>query len=236
MTKISNILSVGDGLPSDIIQVGYSVKFDAKIKTCAILAAHSYGNTLNILPNYCKYIETLSDNESGVDASVYRIYEDEIICAFPGSKMNWKDWETNLISQPLGVSQQYDKALEFSKIVMKKYGKDVLFVGHSKGGGEAAYCAASLGAKAIIFNPAWLSNKTLSKLFLNSSLLEISNIQSYVFWNDVLNIGQEITNFACPILNKYVHTFLICDYLPDKMNIGDWHGMKGVLRYFGIFT
>lgn len=233
MTQISDILRynpfVNHGSTSHI-PGGCSVKYSSEIKNCAILSEHAYGNSKIQLPNYCKLIETLVDEKSGVSVSVYSVYDDEIICAFPGSKKNKKDWETNLVTQPLGVSVQYDKALEFGRLIWKKYNNNVLFVGHSKGGGEAAYCAASLGARAIIFNPAWLSNLTI-----DTSLVSQSKINSYVFWNDVLNMAQELLSFECPVLNPYINRYLITDYLPENINIGDFHGMKGILRYFNVY-
>lgn len=224
-------------LPKTLMDKGCSVKSDPWVKKCAILADLAYGKGRCKIPRDCSFITGLADDESGTKARIYSIGGGKtIVCAFPGSGLNGKDWVTNLITQPLGISGQYKKALEFANHIVDVHGCKVMFVGHSKGGGMAAYCAASLGLKAVIFNPAKLGDMT--KLGINRPACRQAEIDAYVFWNDLVNIGQEAASYALNPLGvglpgRY-ETHIVTDYFPEDISIGEWHGMEGILRYFGI--
>lgn len=111
------------------------------------MAAHVYGDRPNsILPSGCKVIDGIDDPDTGLLAKVYLINKDVIVCAFAETRgINPDDWIAN-ISQPFGFSGQYRKALEFGNTIIAKYpSQSVTFVGHSKGGGQAAHCALNTG-------------------------------------------------------------------------------------------
>ena len=217
---------------------GESAKKDKYIETCVRLAAHVYGSySNNILPTNCKILDEIDDKKTGLKAKFYALDSKNAICAFAGTR-NLKDWANN-ITQAFGMSSQYDKALEYGKMLQTKFPNyTISFVGHSQGGGEAAYCALHLGAKAITFNPAGLSHFTTWKG--KSQFTRYVEIHAYIFWNDVLNKLQDATEqfeefTMLPTSLKadgVVH--YINDYEPLDLTPGEWHGMKGILRYFGI--
>ena len=175
---------------------GNLVRYDSEVRNCAILAYYCYGEAKCDLPPGCRLLEVISDSSSGVSAYVYEL-DGCIVCAFPGSKTNWKDWGTNLLTQPLGISRQYRAAKDIAMRLIGRYGRNIKFVGHSKGGGEAAYCAISLGMKAIVFNPAWLSDNTLRGIPEDTA--KNAHVEAYVFWNDLINAGQRILSTLSPI-------------------------------------
>ena len=210
-----------------------SVKNDIEIKRYASLAAHCYGK-LSIDLMGCKIIETKS-SKNDLRAVVYAHGSTEIICAFAGTS-TYKD-VINDILQPLGVSPQYNEALIFGKEVCNKYkDKEIVFVGHSMGGGEAVYCALECGKNAYTFNPAGLGEITLSSLYLNRFTKEdLYKIHAYVFRGDILNIFQDICD-GLGILD--IRADGICydvyDYKPKGISFDELHGMKGILNYFGV--
>lgn len=146
---------------------------------------------------------------------------DEIVCAFAGSSLNVKDWKNN-ITQVGGLSVQYDEALNYAKTVVDKYpGRKIVFVGHSKGGGEAAYCAYNLGMQAETFNPAALSLLTKIKSDFN----EEAQINAYVFSTDILNALQAI--FGTEADGNV-------EYVPANAIEHGIHGILGILRYYKV--
>ena len=215
-----------------------SVKGDQKIATYARFAAHVYGSRPNsILPNGSVVLDSIDDPQSGLKAALYSLGNNEAVCAFAGTR-NGKDMFEN-IKQVVGVSSQYDKALEYAKELQKKYPMlEIVYVGHSQGGGEAAYCALNQGGKAYTFNPAGLSRITTWKG--KSQFSRYKDIHAYIFWNDLLNNLQNVT----PILQGVtllpvdltadgcIH--YINDYKPKEESLAYYHGMQGILEYFGI--
>lgn len=207
---------------------GESVRNDKEVEGYARIAAHVYGDLPDsILPYGCEVINEYS-TESGLYAKSYILDEGVLVCAFAGTR-NLVDWGNN-ITQLVGMSVQYEEALEYVCAVINACpeGIPVVFVGHSQGGGEAAYCAFSLGATAVTFNPAGLSQSTIEQC----ELAEIADVQTYVFSSDVLNLIQE------SLLDIYANGTIhyISDYVPEAMSFAELHGMKGILKYFGVFT
>jgi len=71
----------------------------------------------------------------------------------------WNDI-VNDVQQPLGFSDDLKESIAYAKaFVGFKPNKEITFVGHSKGGAEAAANAIATNRPAIIFNPAPLSIK-----------------------------------------------------------------------------
>lgn len=215
-----------------------SVKQDGKIANYARLAAHVYGSKPDsILPVGCRILDVHDDPNTGLKAALYDLGNNEAVCAFAGTR-NLKDWIEN-IKQIVGISTQYDKALEYAKMMQKKFQMlDVTFVGHSQGGGEAAYCAINQGAKAYTFNPAGLSRITTWKG--KSEFTRYNDIHAYIFWNDILNKLQDLS----PLVEEWtllpanltadgcIH--YISDYEPKEPSLAYYHGMEGILDYFNV--
>ena len=217
---------------------GESVKGNKEIEICARLAAHVYGlYSDKILPQGCKVLDFVDDKKTGLKAKLYDLGNNNAICAFAGTR-NGKDWINNL-TQVIGLSTQYDRALEYGKSLQMRFPKfAITFVGHSQGGGEAAYCSLHIGAKAITFNPAGLSLFTVLKG--KSEFSRYGNVHAYVFWNDILNKFQDATEelqeiSSLPInLKADGNIHRVNDFEPESISLDEWHGIKGILRYFNI--
>ena len=217
---------------------GESVRGNKSIENYARLAAHVYGDySDSILPTNCTILDSVDDKKTGLKAKLYDLGNNNAVCAFAGTR-NGKDWVNNL-TQTLGLSKQYDMALEYGKSLEIKYPNyNIVFVGHSQGGGEAAYCSLHIGARAITFNPAGLSLFTVLKG--KSEFSRYGDVHAYVFWNDILNNIQDATEelqelTALPLnLKADGNIHRINDFEPQGISIGEWHGIKGILRYFNI--
>ena len=73
-----------------------------------------------------------------------------------------------------------------------------------------------------------------------SEFSRYGDVQAYVFWNDILNTFQDATGelqeiSALPInLKADGNIHRINDFVPNSLSLDEWHGMKGILRYFNI--
>lgn len=194
-----------------------------KARIYARFAAHTYGDLLDdVLPDEYHVIQRYSTEEH-LRATVYTAYN-EIICAFNGTEItNLKDWECNF-SQLEGESIQYEEALNFArKLKDENPYKRLIFVGHSKGGGQAAYCAYTLNKEAVTFNPAGLSMLTLGK---HTSLgRNTCKIDAYIYSTDVLNALQSAVGIEP---NGEVH------HVDSNLFLHGCHGILGILRYYDI--
>ena len=89
-----------------------------------------------------------------------------------------------------GVSDQYLTAVINARVLDDELGnKELTFVGHSLGGGEAAAASMATGRKAITFNPAAITQNTINTLELGSS----NNVFNYI------SVGNRLFN-GCSML------------------------------------
>lgn len=172
--------------------------------------------------------------EAGLKACVCRNAENQYVIAFAGTQSR-RDAGEN-VSQLIGQSKQYENALLYAKKIMEQYDtEDVIFTGHSQGGGEAAYCAYSLGLKAVTFNPAGLSAST--KIKLPPQNAECASIDAYIYMTDLLNIAQMISKLYAIARELRIGPDGRVHYLghfPSKLKMSQFHGMEGFLDYFEI--
>lgn len=207
-----------------------SCKHDKTLRNYALFASHVYRNNNTRLPKGWKVLTKLDDSETGLQSTLYqRIGSKDFIYAFAGTQ-NLKDWKENGY-QIIGLSQQYNKALEYATKLYNDLDFDNLtFIDHSQGG-EAAFCAHVLGGKAITFNPAGMS--VITKLINRTTQSNKADIDAYYYLTDTLNIVQELTS-VIPFLSLKAdgRIHLIYDKFPKEMSIGEFHGMKGFLSYF----
>lgn len=211
------------------IYKGESCKDDISVKRYATFSAHCYG-TYNdyILPVGSRVVKKY-DLDDGTEATVYE-HVTEIICAFTGSD-DAKDWINNGL-QLIGVAPQYESALKIANEVMSMYSSSTItFVGHSKGGGQAAYCALVLGVNAVTFNPAGVSIPT--RILNDFKENKGECIHAYVFNTDILNRVQEMFGFMGLQADGHIH--YINDFKPQGGSIIDKiHGIGGILDYFEV--
>ncbi|HET7315263.1 Mbeg1-like protein [Salinisphaera sp.] len=93
----------------------------------------------------------------GFSASLTQAPSGRWIVAFRGTNpFSGADWRDNVDQALLGHSPQYEYAITLARLVKKKLGKNVLYVGHSLGGGMADAAAFATGSDAITFNAAGL--------------------------------------------------------------------------------
>ncbi|MCH4897159.1 hypothetical protein E0494_10675, partial [Marinilabiliaceae bacterium JC040] len=180
----------------------------------ARMAAHVYGDKKNSYliggwrvskRKFGLNAEDFNDEDTGLYCQIYeRLKKDgsmEYTLAYRGTELNKKDIVADL-SQPLGLSSQYEKAASNMKTMLKNIGdSEFTITGHSLGGGLAAFCSMISGKKAITFNAAGVGE--LTKLFsgvysltnIMKSFTSESNIESYVMFSDPLNFVQETVSF-----------------------------------------
>lgn len=208
-----------------------------KVNDYARIAAHVYGNRKDtILPREWKCLgnsyqgQQLDDKKSGLQAALYKKigHYPKYVYAIAGTRgMDIKDWKANL-GQVAGISDQYDRAGEISEKLAKQLGSEyITMVGHSKGGGQAAYCALRTGSPAITFNPAGLG---LYKF--NHDRSKMPDISSYVMVFDPLNMMQMLAQlvYADLTADGSVH-YLKC---AESTQFKEWHGIDGFLRLGGM--
>lgn len=74
--------------------------------------------------------------------------------AFRGTEGSLADWWNNIRQGTGAGSSQYSQAVDLAQQVHAATGGNVVFVGHSLGGGLATAAAAATGGRAVIFNAA----------------------------------------------------------------------------------
>ena len=131
----------------------------------------------------------------GLQSEIYESTKDEgkYIYAIAGTKelTNIPDWLTN-IGQLFGMGAQHIYAVENAKKICDAVGKDnVIFVGHSLGGGVAALCAMVTDAKAITFNAAGISLPTKENYYISDLAYE-GNIEAFIMDGDPLDKVQSL--------------------------------------------
>jgi RHS repeat-associated protein len=204
-----------------------------KAREAALMAAYAYRDN-----NAEKYIKELNDTGwrvSNYETSIVKNYthwyenglqselfertingETEYAYAFAGSN-SIEDVVEDVI-QLVGMAPQYGVAISNARILSDELGKkELTFVGHSLGGGEASAASMATGRSAITFNPASISKitsllynlggafgvtnyRTVGQRIGNTNLRyggdPINNIQD--------NLGIGASGYTIPIYTKYV--------------------------------
>ena len=114
---------------------------DPLIYDAAQIALHVYGDEKDaVIPQGWKMQEFKPSYKQKSDLK-YGLYQkgDQYIYAIAGTD-NIGDWGTNLSQFFLGQSNEYDDTYEIVKELIQKV-DNLILVGHSKGGGQAAYGA-----------------------------------------------------------------------------------------------
>lgn len=130
---------------------------------------------------------------------------------------NWAwsgDGDDN-VKQLFGESEDMKNSIDFSKTFVDNHpDAHITFVGHSKGGAEAAANAVATDKNAILFNPATVNLKGYG---LNNADYTAS-MTAYIVEGDILNIVEGW--FSKPIDNMI--------YLPTQHPIDTWNPIKNV--------
>ncbi len=136
----------------------------------------------------------LHNARTGFDASFYREASGRVVLAFTGTDEG-RDWKHN-IGQGLGLDdRQYNQAIVLGRRAKEKLGNNVVFSGHSLGGGLAAAAAMVADVPAVTFNAAGVHDKTLERHGFDANALkqgaEQGLIRSYRVENEILTHLQE---------------------------------------------
>ncbi|PHM73641.1 phospholipase [Xenorhabdus kozodoii] len=103
--------------------------------------------------------DTLNDYSTGFQAGVYH-NKGLYIVSFTGSN-ELKDFMVS-IRQGLGYNEkQYNQAVDLAHKALGVFGENVVFTGHSLGGGLATVAALTTGKPAVIYNSVSVSDATL---------------------------------------------------------------------------
>ena len=103
----------------------------------------------------CADIQNVGGSRVGTYMRVNSDGVKEIVVAVKGTNpSSIRDWVQNIL-QVLGVSSDMGETIAFARdIVSRNRDAIITFVGHSKGGAEAAAMAVATNKDAILFNPA----------------------------------------------------------------------------------
>ena len=149
---------------------------------------------------------SLKDSSTGFQAAIYTDGDGRYVVAYAGTEFtSGKDWLNN-IQQGLGLkSKAYDQAIALGQQAVKAFGDgNVVFTGHSLGGGEASAAAAVTGQPAVTFNAAGINGNTLSRYGVSldqaSDAAGNGQIRRYNVENDILTNAQQggLSGLALP--------------------------------------
>lgn len=132
--------------------------------------------------------------KNGFDASFYRDARGHVVLAFTGTDEG-RDWKHNF-GQGLGLKdKQYDRAIHLGLKAKDVFGDNVIFAGHSLGGGLAAAASLVNNIPAVTFNAAGVHDNTLERYGLDADALkhkaEQGLIRTYQVKNELLTHLQE---------------------------------------------
>lgn len=141
--------------------------------------------------------EDLVDPDTGFQAAVYADEDGRVVVAFAGTDTtSIEDWINNA-QQGGGLdSAQYNQAIALAEKVTTAFGQqNVVFTGHSLGGGLATAASLATGSTAVTFNSAGVGPETLDQLNLSHSVASRiagdGQVRRYNVENDILTNAQE---------------------------------------------
>ncbi|MCF8448561.1 MAG: DUF2974 domain-containing protein [Taibaiella sp.] len=177
-----------------------------------------WSDAANMIPERVQII--LSKNaHTGLSVNLYfRTLSNgvkEFVFVFRGSELELNDWLNN-IQQPFGKAEQYRLAAEIAQIMenrIKIENAQLVFVGHSLGGGLASLAALVTGRPATTFNAPGLSTTTIRN---NGAYGKTARIDAYVVEDEILNYYLESVNLgATANLGSGVKKHVLSPKKPD---------------------
>lgn len=149
------------------------------------------------------YGVVLNDVQSGLRSQIYRRDKSgraEYAYALAGTDpASIADWENNVL-QLGGESTQYVQSAQNAIMIAEMAKADnarLFFTGHSLGGGLASFCALATKERAIVFNPAGVSEDTLAKLPNKPAPQDYDTlIEGFYTTNDILNLFQDASQLT----------------------------------------
>jgi hypothetical protein len=147
----------------------------------------------------------LADDKVGYFSSLYFDRESNVFILANRGTENLPDWINNVQQAPGFKSRQYSMAIEaaiaLKQAVREKYGPsiEVVFNGHSLGGGLASAQAIVTNSPAITFNAAGLNRRTVERYDSAQIEKRAQNIQAYRVKGEILTSFQDKANGALGI-------------------------------------
>ncbi|MCE7032543.1 DUF2974 domain-containing protein [Lysobacter sp. GX 14042] len=146
----------------------------------------------------------------GFDAAIYQNDQGQYVVAFRGTD-NWVPGERSDLDDNLGQglgfeTGQYRDAVALGKLTERVFGEgNVVFTGHSLGGGLASAASLATDTTGVTFNAAGLSDQTLELLGFNpnevrAQAADDGQIRRYIVNGDPLNGAQQDIPLI-PLLN-----------------------------------
>lgn len=133
--------------------------------------------------NGWKVIRVDKDDSSGYLAKLYE--KDGHFAYVTAGTQDAKDWIANGRQNFGYETRQYEQSIGYVKDLQKQYGSNLVFVGHSLGGGLASANSRATGIDAITFNSAALSDRYKNGGFPNS------RIAAYINEGDLLDYANK---------------------------------------------
>ena len=146
------------------------------------------------------------------------------------------DWENNVL-QLGGESTQYVQSAKNAIMIAEMAKADnakLFFTGHSLGGGLASFCALATKQRAIVFNPAGVSEDTLDKLPNKPAPQDYDAlIEGFYTTNDILNLFQDASQLTDGMRLVFPHAlgrryYVKSDCLSPIMSHTMRHMVEGV--------
>jgi len=120
-----------------------------------------------------------------------------------------EDWSENF-EQPFGGSEHMKLSISKAKEISQQLGSsEITFVGHSKGGAEAAGNALATNRNALLYNPAAISAKAYGLDTKSYTGINNKGMTAYIVKGDVLNTF--VNSWLAKPIDKAV-------YLPKQSN------------------
>ncbi|MEI2774796.1 MAG: hypothetical protein V9G19_02270 [Tetrasphaera sp.] len=170
--------------------------------------------------------------------------DDRYVLAFAGTDpLSPDDWLNNA-AQLTGTSSQYAEGMALAVALHHRYGDQLVFTGHSLGGGLAAAAAVATGCPAVTYNAAGVSPVTMAEA---SALrgrfpwetgtaydeLRGGQVRNYQMYGDVLTTAAEANG---PVLPDPVGVQHVLDSAPPEPggSVVGWafgeHGMGQIIE------
>ena len=182
----------------------------------------------------------LQKRKHGFKADLYKDKNGNYVLAFRGTNSDprdkgerdlpllpdWsKDWVDDNLAQGVGMgSEQYKDAIDLSRNVKNKVGKDRLTItGHSLGGGLATAGGAATGCETYAFNPAGVHPNTYKMYGVKNP--DTSKVHTYYSNQDFLNMGN---NNLALMPNSAGERILL--YTSDKFDFATGHDLPLLLK------
>lgn len=193
----------------------------------AVMCQHLYRDTETLIGGWQQ--NSVKELKSGLSYGIYsRTKEDgnvEYAVVFCGTKglTDINGWKANFDQAKGNQTDQYDQAQTFASEFINNVQRETTFIGHSKGGGQAALAAATTGCAGITFNAAGLSS-------IYSKGLNFSSVDAYIVQDELLNRLQMSRGITANGNKRFIGPPLYYNSLSSYYSIYKRHSISSVIE------